>query len=212
VPPPAKRRKLESTHGGGGATTATAASASTPTNLSSRSRSLAATHSVALGTLALSILYPDPAARPPREAAIALLRRAVLEHGVRLIDTADTYCGAARDLHYAERLVAECLAGLPPAVRGAVLVATKGGMARTGDGTSSSSWRPRNLTPASLRQAVAASREALHYVDSKRFEVPRPVGLWMMHHCDGHQGDSAEVRSLAATLCTITPWWPGHSL
>ena len=102
---------------------------------------------VGVGTLALTVLYPDPARRPAWAAAVAALRGAA-DRGVRFFDTADTYrgaCGASAGARaedgYGERMVAAALAGHPARAR--CVVCTKGGMARTGDGATSSSWAPR---------------------------------------------------------------------
>ena len=40
---------------------------------------------------------------------MAIVKRAVAQNGVSIIDTADVYCGAAADLHYGEILIARTL-------------------------------------------------------------------------------------------------------
>ena len=81
---------------------------------------------------------------PPadRDAAIAVLRRAV-ELGVDLIDTADSY-----GPHVSEQLIAEALHPYPDGL----VIATKGGLERTGPGQ----W-PRNGRPEHLRDACEGS-------------------------------------------------------
>lgn len=68
---------------------------------------------VGLGTLALGVCYP--AERPPRCAALDVVRRAYA-NGVRLFDAADVYCRDQDDLHYAEKLLGEALRGKPGVV------------------------------------------------------------------------------------------------
>jgi aryl-alcohol dehydrogenase-like predicted oxidoreductase len=143
-------------------------------------------HVVALGTLALSVLYPTQ--RPSRIDALQLLRDAILIHGVRFIDVADTYCGNGNDLHYSERLVSECMSSLPDQVKEKVVVATKGGMERYGDGTiSSKTWRPAKMTPEYVRKCIMNSKEALG--------VER-IELWQLHHTDQYSADSDEFLKI----------------
>jgi pyridoxine 4-dehydrogenase len=85
---------------------------------------------------------------PPadHDEAIAVLRRAV-ELGVNLIDTADSY-----GPHVSEELIAEALHPYP----GDLLIATKGGLLRTGPGK----W-PRDGSPEHLREACEGSLRRL---------------------------------------------------
>jgi pyridoxine 4-dehydrogenase len=85
---------------------------------------------------------------PPadHDEAIAVLRRAV-ELGVNLIDTADSY---GPDV--SEELIAEALHPYPDDL----LIATKGGMTRTGP----NQW-PRDGTPEHLREACEGSLRRL---------------------------------------------------
>jgi pyridoxine 4-dehydrogenase len=87
-------------------------------------------------------IWGDPADRPE---AIRVLRRAV-ELGVDFIDTADSY-----GPHSAEQLIRESLHPYD-----GVLVATKGGMVRTGPGE----WKPLGR-PEYLRQEVEMSLRRL---------------------------------------------------
>ena len=77
---------------------------------------------------------------PPRDraAALALLRR-VVELGIDLIDTADSY-----GPHVSEQLIAEALHPYPDGLT----IATKGGLERTGPGGWPSNGRPEHLKAA----------------------------------------------------------------
>jgi pyridoxine 4-dehydrogenase len=85
---------------------------------------------------------------PPadHDEAIAVLRRAV-ELGVNLIDTADSY-----GPHVSEELIAEALHPYPEDL----VIATKGGLTRTGPGQ----W-PRDGRPEHLREACEGSLRRL---------------------------------------------------
>ena len=85
---------------------------------------------------------------PPadHDEAIAVLRRAV-ELGVNLIDTADSY-----GPHVSEELIAEALHPYPDDL----LIATKGGLLRTGP----NQW-PRDGSPEHLREACEGSLRRL---------------------------------------------------
>jgi pyridoxine 4-dehydrogenase len=99
---------------------------------------------------------------PDREAAKRVVRRAV-ELGVTLIDTADSY-----GPEVSEKIIAEALVPYPAGV----VVATKGGLTRSGPGQ----WH-RNGKPAYLRKACERSLKnlrveridlyQLHAIDSK---------------------------------------------
>lgn len=100
---------------------------------------------------------------PPadRAAAVAVLRRAV-DLGVGLIDTADAYGPATN-----EEVVAEALHPYPADV----LVATKGGLVRSGPGV----W-DSDGSPAHLRAACEASLRRLRVdaIDLYQFHRPDP--------------------------------------
>jgi pyridoxine 4-dehydrogenase len=98
---------------------------------------------------------PDP------EEALAVLRRAV-ELGVNLIDTADSY-----GPEVSEELIAEALHPYP----GGLVIATKGGLRRTGPGE----W-PRNGHPGHLRQACEGSLRRLRVerIDLYQLHAPDP--------------------------------------
>ncbi len=91
----------------------------------------------------------------------AVLRRAV-ELGVNLIDTADAY---GPDV--SERLIAEALAPYAPGL----VIATKGGLVRSGP----NEWSPDGR-PEHLRQALegSLSRLKLDHIDLYQFHRPDP--------------------------------------
>jgi pyridoxine 4-dehydrogenase len=97
---------------------------------------------------------------PDRSAAIRLLRR-VVELGITLIDTADSYGPGV-----SEELIAEALAPYPDGL----VIATKGGLTRPGPGE----WR-RDGRPAHLRAACESSL--------KRLRTDR-VDLYQLHSPD----------------------------
>src|SRR3954468_1291589 len=99
---------------------------------------------------------------PPadHDEAIAVLRRAV-ELGVNLIDTADSY-----GPEVSENLIAEALHPYPDDL----VIATKGGLVRTGPGK----W-PRDLRPERIKQCCEASL--------RRLKVDR-IDLYQLHAVD----------------------------
>jgi aryl-alcohol dehydrogenase-like predicted oxidoreductase len=103
-----------------------------------------------------------------RSRAIATIH-AALDAGVTLIDTADAYHLHAGETGHNEVLIAEALASYGGDVSG-VLVATKGGHVRPGDGT----WQIDG-SPAHLREAVDGSLKRLG-VDA--------IGLYQLHRPD----------------------------
>ncbi len=117
---------------------------------------------IGLGAMPLST-----GTRPERGAAKAVVRRAV-ELGVTFIDTADIYCLGEHEIGHNERLVAEALAETDH--RGRVVVATKGGLVRPGEG-----WA-RDGRPAHLRRACDRSLAALgvERIDLYQLHSPDP--------------------------------------
>ncbi|MGH3737969.1 MAG: aldo/keto reductase [Micromonosporaceae bacterium] len=115
---------------------------------------------IGLGAMPLSI-----EGRPGEAQAITTVH-AALDAGVTLIDTADSYHWYAGEAGHNEQLIAKALAGYG----GDVLVATKGGRGRPGDG----SWTVDG-TPERLRQACEASLRRLG-VDA--------IGLYQLHKPD----------------------------
>jgi aryl-alcohol dehydrogenase-like predicted oxidoreductase len=100
---------------------------------------------------------------PPadRDTALAVVRRAV-ELGVDLIDTADSY-----GPHVSEQIIAEALHPYPDGL----VIATKGGLERTGPGK----W-PRNGRPEHLREACEGSLRDLRVdrIDLYQLHAPDP--------------------------------------
>jgi aryl-alcohol dehydrogenase-like predicted oxidoreductase len=116
-----------------------------------------------LGTMPMSI-----EGRPEESRSIATIHSA-LEAGITLIDTADAYHVGADEVGHSESLIAKALASYDGDTS-SVLVATKGGHLRPGDG----SWT-RNGSPRYLRQACEASLTRLG-VDA--------IGLYQFHRPD----------------------------
>ncbi|MCX5199342.1 aldo/keto reductase [Streptomyces sp. NBC_00249] len=122
-----------------------------------------AVSAVGLGAMPLSIEH-----RPDEARAIATVH-AALDAGVTLIDTADSYHWHADEVGHNELLIARALARYGGDTSG-VLVATKGGRGRPGDG----SWTV-TATPAHLKRAAEASAGRLG-VDA--------IGLYQLHKPD----------------------------
>ncbi|MFI5542595.1 aldo/keto reductase [Streptomyces sp. NPDC051815] len=128
-------------------------------------RTLAGTtvSAIGLGAMPLSIEH-----RPDEARAVATVH-AALDAGVTLIDTADSYHWHAGEVGHNERLIARALAA-----RGGdtsdVLVATKGGRGRPGDGSWTVDGRPSHL-----RRAAQDSARRLG-VDA--------IGLYQLHKPD----------------------------
>ncbi|MDM4764396.1 aldo/keto reductase [Galbitalea sp. SE-J8] len=106
--------------------------------------------------------------RPDEERAIATIH-AALDAGVTLIDTADAYHRDAGEVGHNEELIARALSSYGGDTD-AVLVATKGGHLRPGDG----SWIV-NGRPEYLKQAAKAS--------ARRLGV-EAIGLYQFHRPD----------------------------
>jgi aryl-alcohol dehydrogenase-like predicted oxidoreductase len=134
---------------------------------------------IGLGEMPLSI-----EGRPDRPRAIATIH-ASLDSGVTIIDTADAYALGVQEHGHGERLVAEALAtyGGPT---DEVLVATKGGHRRPGDG----SWTVHG-DPAYVKEACEASLKALG-VDA--------IGLYQYHRPDPSVPWAESVGALADLL------------
>jgi aryl-alcohol dehydrogenase-like predicted oxidoreductase len=117
---------------------------------------------IGLGGMPMSI-----EGRPHRERSLATIR-AALDAGVTLIDTADSYHLHADEVGHNESLIAEALGG--SADSDGVLVATKGGHLRPGDGT----WT-KDGSPQHLREACEASLRRLGV---------EAIGLYQFHRPD----------------------------
>jgi aryl-alcohol dehydrogenase-like predicted oxidoreductase len=90
---------------------------------------------------------PLSTAGRPSEADGLRTIHAVLDAGVRLVDTADAYCLDRADTGHNELLIARALAAWS-GDRASVLVATKGGHVRGADGSWSTDGRPEHLRAA----------------------------------------------------------------
>jgi len=123
---------------------------------------------VTVGAIGLGGMPMSIEGRPEEDRSIRTIH-AALGAGVTLIDTADAYHMNAGETGHNERLIARALATYPGDTSN-VLVATKGGHVRPGDG----SWQVDG-SPAHLRQAAEASLKTLG-VDA--------IGLYQFHRPD----------------------------
>jgi aryl-alcohol dehydrogenase-like predicted oxidoreductase len=134
---------------------------------------------IGLGEMPLSI-----EGRPDEDRALQTIH-ASLDAGVTLIDTADAYSLGTYEHGHGERLTAKALATYGGDTSD-VLVATKGGHYRPGDG----SWKVDGR-PEYLRQACDASLKALG-VDA--------IGLYQFHRPDRQVPYAESVGALAELL------------
>ena len=118
---------------------------------------------IGFGGMPLSI-----AGRPSEAQGIRTIH-AVLDGGTTLIDTADVYCLDDDDIGHNERIIAKALASWN-GDRGAVIVATKGGLTRP-----RGSWQ-RDASPKHLRAACDKSLNALGVdtIDLYQLHAPDP--------------------------------------
>ncbi|MGX7681386.1 aldo/keto reductase [Jatrophihabitans sp. DSM 45814] len=113
-----------------------------------------------LGFGAMRLTGPGIWGPPPSlEVARAVLRRAI-ELGVNFIDTADSY-----GPHISETLIAEALYPYPDDL----VIATKGGLERTGPGE----W-PINAHPEHLKSACDGSLQRLRLEQIPLYQLHRP--------------------------------------
>ncbi len=105
--------------------------------------------------------------RPDRAQAIATIH-AGLDAGVTFIDTADSYHRDAGEVGHNEELIAEALRAYGADTSG-ILVATKAGHLRPGDGT----WT-QNGDPAYVKEAAKASAKRLGVEAIALFQFHRP--------------------------------------
>jgi len=122
-----------------------------------------AVSAIGLGGMPMSI-----EGRPDEKRSVATIH-AALDAGVTLVDTADAYHLFADEVGHNESLIARALASYGGDTSD-VLVATKGGHLRPGDGT----WT-QDGSPAYLKQACEASL--------KRLGV-EAIGLYQFHRPD----------------------------
>ena len=134
---------------------------------------------IGLGEMPLSI-----EGRPDEAQALRTVH-ASLDAGVTIIDTADAYCLSTPEHGHGERLAAKALATYGGDTS-RVVIATKGGHLRPGDG----SWRV-NGRPEHLKQACEASLKALG-VDA--------IGLYQFHRPDPDVPYADSVGALADLL------------
>src|SRR3954469_16908423 len=123
---------------------------------------------IQVGAIGLGGMPMSIEGRPDSERSTATIH-AALDAGVTLIDTADAYHVHADEVGHNETLIAQALASWS-GDSSQVLVATKGGHLRPGDG----SWTV-NGDPAYLKQAAEASLKRLG-VDA--------IGLYQFHRPD----------------------------
>jgi aryl-alcohol dehydrogenase-like predicted oxidoreductase len=123
---------------------------------------------VHVGAIGLGGMPMSIEGRPDEARSIATIH-AALDAGVTLIDTADAYHLRADDVGHNESLIARAVASYGGDTS-SVLIATKGGHLRPGDGT----WT-RNGSPEYLKQACDASL--------KRLGV-EAIGLYQFHRPD----------------------------
>jgi aryl-alcohol dehydrogenase-like predicted oxidoreductase len=134
---------------------------------------------IGLGGMPLSI--ED---RPDRAQAIATIH-AALDAGITFIDTADAYHRDADDLGHNELLIAEALQSYGGSTS-TVIVATKGGSLRPGDG----SWY-QDGRPEYLKEAAKAS--------AKRLGV-ETIDLWQFHRPDENVPYADSLGAVAELL------------
>jgi aryl-alcohol dehydrogenase-like predicted oxidoreductase len=134
---------------------------------------------IGLGGMPMSI-----EGRPDADRSVRTIH-AALDAGVTLIDTADAYHLHADEVGHNETLIAQALASWGGDTSG-VLVATKGGHLRPGDG----SWTVDG-SPAHLRDAVEGSL--------KRLGV-EAIGLYQFHRPDPNTPYEDSIGTLRELL------------
>jgi len=138
-----------------------------------------AVSAIGLGGMPMSI-----EGRPERERSIATIH-AALDAGVTFIDTADAYNRDANETGHNESLIAEALYTYGSSTDH-VLVATKGGLIRPGDG----SWL-RNGDPTYLKEAAKASAQRLGV---------EAIGLYQFHRADPYVAYADSIGALKDLL------------
>jgi aryl-alcohol dehydrogenase-like predicted oxidoreductase len=133
---------------------------------------------IGLGGMPMSI------ERRPDEARSVATIHAALDAGVTFIDTADAYHLHADEVGHNEALIAKALSS--HALGSGVLVATKGGHLRPGDGSWTQDGRPEHL-----KRACEASLKRLG-VDA--------IGLYQFHRPDPGVPYAESVGALAELL------------
>lgn len=138
-----------------------------------------AVSAIGLGAMPMSI-----EGRPDRERSIATIH-ASLEAGVTFIDTADAYHEHADEVGHNETLIAEALSTWG-GDRDGVLVATKSGHLRPGDGSWTQDGRPEHIKAATKASAKRLGVEA--------------IGLHQFHRPDPSVPYAESVGALAELL------------
>lgn len=128
-----------------------------------------AVSAIGLGGMPMSI-----EGRPDRDRSIATIH-AALDAGVTLIDTADAYHLHADEVGHNEALIAEALRSYGGDTSG-VLVATKGGHLRPGDGSWTKDGRPEYLKEAAKASAQRLGVEAIGLYQFHRPDPNVPYG------------------------------------
>jgi aryl-alcohol dehydrogenase-like predicted oxidoreductase len=139
---------------------------------------------VQVGAIGLGGMPMSIEGRPDTERSVSTIH-AALDAGVTLIDTADAYHIHADEVGHNEILIAQALASWGGDTS-SVLVATKGGHQRPGDG----SWTV-NGDPRYLKQAAEASLKRLG-VDA--------IGLYQFHRPDPSVPYADAVGAIADLL------------
>lgn len=158
-----------------------------------------------LGFGAMRIVGPGVWGPPQdRDAMLEVLRR-VISLGINLIDTADSY-----GPHFSEQLIHDALYPYP----GGLLIATKGGLERSGPGQWSRNGRPEHLRGAcerSLRD-LRVERIDLYQLHAPDPDVPyeesvgalaEMQGDGLIHHigvCNVNLEQLAEARSIVEVV------------
>ncbi|WP_336923454.1 aldo/keto reductase [Aquipuribacter sp. SD81] len=119
---------------------------------------------IGLGGMPMSI-----EGRPDRERSIATIH-ASLDEGVTFIDTADAYHLEAGEVGHNEELIAEALRSYGGDTSG-VLVATKAGHLRPGDGSWTQDGRPEHIKEAAK---ASAKRLGVDAIGLHQFHRPDP--------------------------------------
>jgi aryl-alcohol dehydrogenase-like predicted oxidoreductase len=138
-----------------------------------------AVSAIGLGGMPMSI-----EGRPERSRSIAAIH-AALDAGITFIDTADAYNRDVNETGHNELLIAEALRSYG-ADTSHVLVATKGGLIRPGDGSWLRDGRPEYLKSAAKESARRLGVEA--------------IGLYQFHRADPHVAFSESIGALADLL------------
>ncbi len=137
----------------------------TLTTLPTRTIGERAVSAIGLGGMPMSI-----EGRPDRDRSIATIH-ASLDAGVTFIDTADAYHLHADDVGHNESLIAEALASWG-GDSDSVLVATKSGHLRPGDGSWTQDGRPEHIKEAAK---ASAKRLGVEAIGLHQFHRPDPA-------------------------------------